>query len=482
MNSNHNSHKQSIMYPGNGRKAIFPKSCYMLYICIFLLVIGCKKFITVDPPKTQIVLASVFTSDASAKSAMDGIYGQMMSVTGFANGSSVSISALCGLSADEFSNFSATFSQANFQTNSLDASNSILLNAFWQPAYQYIYYSNAVIEGLNNATDVSVGMKQELKGEAKFIRAFCNFYLVNLFGDIPLPLSTDYRTNAVLPRKPKQEVYLQIIADLKEAQDVLVNDYSFSNGERVRPNKWAATALLARVYLYTGDWINAETQSSSIINNTANYSLVQDLNKVFYKNSQEAIWQLMPVIPGNNTNEGINFILNSIPNNIAIGPQLINAFETGDLRKDNWMGSISVNGNIFYYPYKYKIKATGQPLSEYSMVLRLSEQYLIRAEARAQLNNIAGAKSDLNAIRSRSGLQNTMTNDKSTLLQSIVQERRIELFSEWGHRWLDLKRTNTADSVLSPIKFPNWQATDYLYPIPQTELNNNSRLVQNPGY
>jgi hypothetical protein len=470
------------MYPDKERKPICPKSCYILYSCIFFLVAGCKKFITVDPPKTQIVWASVFTSDASAKSAMDGIYSQMMSAPGFANGGSVSISALCGLSADEFSNFSATFSQANFHTNSLDASNAIVLSAFWQPAYQYIYYSNAVIEGLDNTTGVSAGMTRELKGEAKFIRAFCNFYLVNLFGDIPLPLSTDYRTNAAAARKPKQEVYQQIIADLKEAQDLLVGDYSFSKGERVRPNKWAATALLARVYLYTNDWISAEVQSSSIINNTVNYSLVQDLNKVFYKNSQEAIWQLMPLVPGSNTNEGINFILNSTPNNIAIAPQLINAFEAGDLRKDNWVGSITVNGNIFYYPYKYKIKATGQPLSEYSMMLRLSEQYLIRAEARAQLNNTAGAQLDLNAIRGRSGLQNTMANDKLTLLQSIVQERRTELFSEWGHRWLDLKRINLADSVLGPIKFPNWHATDILYPIPQTELNNNSGLVQNPGY
>ena len=120
------------------------------------------------------------------------------------------------------------------------------------------------------------------------------------------------------------------------------------------------------------------------------------------------------------------------------------------------------------------------------MVFRLGEQYLIRAEARAQQNNLAGAISDIDMIRSRAGLP--LINDtepginKDNLLLAIEHERQIELFSEWGHRWLDLKRTGRAGAVLGPIK-ADWSSDDELYPIPQSERDKNPFLgEQNPGY
>ena len=116
------------------------------------------------------------------------------------------------------------------------------------------------------------------------------------------------------------------------------------------------------------------------------------------------------------------------------------------------------------------------------MVLRLAELYLIRAEARTQQNNFSDAESDLNAIRNRAGLPNTTANDRATLLTAIEQERRIELFAEWGHRWLDLKRTNRADTILNTFKAPNWQVTDVLFPIPASQIDINGLLTQNPGY
>jgi hypothetical protein len=116
-------------------------------------------------------------------------------------------------------------------------------------------------------------------------------------------------------------------------------------------------------------------------------------------------------------------------------------------------------------------------------VLRLAEQYLIRAEARANQNNIAGAVDDINVIRTRAGLPAVSQGvSKDQCLLAIEQERRIELFTEWGHRWFDLKRTNRADAVLSTLKSPNWQSADRLYPIPQSELETDVHLNQNPGY
>lgn len=116
------------------------------------------------------------------------------------------------------------------------------------------------------------------------------------------------------------------------------------------------------------------------------------------------------------------------------------------------------------------------------MVLRLAEQYLIRSEARAMQSNFEGALQDINQTRSRAGLTDVDLDNTAELLTAIEKERRIELFSEWGHRWLDLKRLNRADAVLSIFKASNWNSTDIFYPIPKSDLINNKSLIQNPGY
>ena len=107
---------------------------------------------------------------------------------------------------------------------------------------------------------------------------------------------------------------------------------------------------------------------------------------------------------------------------------------------------------------------------------------MIRAEARVQQGNISGAQEDLNAVRSRAGLAETTASDQASLLLAIEQERKVELFAELGHRWFDLRRTNRASVILSPLK-AEWQDTDMLYPIPVAEFLNNPNLGnQNLGY
>jgi hypothetical protein len=140
-----------------------------------------------------------------------------------------------------------------------------------------------------------------------------------------------------------------------------------------------------------------------------------------------------------------------------------------------------VNGNTYYIPYKYKQDIVVSGSGEYDMVLRLAEQYLIRAEARARQDKISGAISDLNAIRNRAGLTNTPAIDKESLLLDIEHERQTELFVEWGHRWLDLKRTGRIDEILG-LEKTGWKSSAALFPIPQIELSKNSKLKQNVGY
>jgi len=455
----------------------------MLYgTILFSGAFSCKKFVIVDAPVTQLVSANVFTDDVTATAALTGIYSNMMNTSvGFCSGA---ITLYGGLSADEFQNYSTSGNQVEFAKNALKAENNII-KQMWANAYQYIYAVNTILENLSHPSAVSLNTRQELMGEAKFIRAFCNFYLVNLWGQIPLVTSSAYNINDTLSRLNVSQVYAQIIKDLTEAQQMLPADFEAAAGERIRPNRWAATALLARTYLYSGDWADAIVQSSAVIEQTSLFQLNSDLNQVFLPNSVESIWQMEPVTPDKNTWEGYLFILTNGPTasvgQVALNPKLIDSFEPGDLRKANWIGADVTIGQTSYYPLKYKVK-TGTPGTEYYTVLRLSEQYLIRAEAEARKNDIESAVKDLNIIRQRAGLPDLSTTiDNQTCLADIEKERRIELFAEWGNRWLDLKRTGRSEEVLSPLK-SDWQGADTLYPIPLIDIQNDPHLAQNPGY
>ena len=160
---------------------------------------------------------------------------------------------------------------------------------------------------------------------------------------------------------------------------------------------------------------------------------------------------------------------------------MVNAFEVGDQRKDSWVASKTVEGQTFYYPFKYKIAEYGEPVTEYYMIFRLAEQYLIRAECYAHQGKIDEAKKDLNIIRERAGLPTETATTNEELLVAIAHERRVELYAEWGQRWFDLKRTQKATEVLAPIK-PAWEPGDTLFPIPLEEILRNPSLTQNEGY
>jgi hypothetical protein len=464
----------------------FIQSIKKIYRCICILFFvfclpSCKKFVETDPPQTALTTSTVFSSDATATAAVIRMYVNMTQYyTSFAAGES-SLSHLGGLCSDELLNYSNSWGRPEFVLNQLSATNEGVAQN-WNEIYALIYSANSVLEGLKNESAVTASVKAQLEGEAKFMRAFFYFYLVNFWGDVPLVTTTNYKVNALITRTPVAQVYDQIISDLKDAQTILNVNYLTS--ERIRPNKFTATALLARVYLYKSDWGNAETQATSVINNPI-YSLVNNSNNVFLNPSTEAIWQLQSIVAYINTWDGYSFVLLNPPDNGSLNTTLVNAFEAGDSRRTNWVSSYTQGASTWYYPSKYKVRtlpSATSPKTEYSMVFRLAEQYLIRAEARAKQGNIAGAQADVNMIRNRAGLGNTTAATQAQLLTAIEQERRVELFCEWGHRWLDLKRTNRADAVLGPVKAPNWQATDVLFPIPQLELSRNPNLTQNPGY
>ena len=444
---------------------------------LFLSILSsCADFIDVGPPKSQIVTATVFQSEASAISALSGVYSLMMTNTSFTRGS---IEEYTGIASDELINYSVNVNRIQFYQNSLTNTNTDVLSVFWQEAYKYINNANVIVEGLSQSA-LPEPVKNKLTGEALFIRAFCHFYLATLFGDVPYINTSDYRITAAASRDPFQLVLNYIERDLLKAQELMTADFGTGN-LRIRPNKGAATALLARLYLYKGEWAKSEAMATDLITNTS-YSVLANLNDVFLPNSKETIWQLQPVITGSGAPQAGMFVITAVPNGAAIRvsvtPQLFYAFEPHDQRKINWMRTFTASGNTWYYIFKYRGITTP---TEYSTVFRIAEQYLIRSEARTQLGNYEGARSDINVIRSRAGLTGTAADGKDNLLSVILQERRLELFGEFGHRWLDLKRMGKVDEVLAPLKL-QWQSTAALFPIPNAERILNPNLSQNLGY
>jgi starch-binding outer membrane protein, SusD/RagB family len=454
------------------------------FICLtgacILSSLSCRKYLDLKAPATQLTSTTVFKNDATAVAAQLAIYSQMEG-----DGLPYNLIVDTGLSSDELNNYSSNTGYVDLAANNLTSSNS-LVQSLWASFYKYIYESNAVLEGLVNSSSISAPVRKQLMGEAKFVRAFCHFYLVNLFGKVPLVLSTDYTINAGSKRSEIADVYTQIAADLSEAKNDMSANFMAANGtgstERVRPTRWAAAALLARVYLYLGKWDMAAQNATEVIN-SGQFQLVSDLNKVFLKNSPEAIWQLQSVVPRFNTYPGGFLILTSAPSLVALSTSLTGGFEAGDGRYTAWTKTIATGGNTYYYPYKYKVPQNASSITEYTMVLRLAELYLIRAEANAQLSNSGLALADVNAIRSRAGLPAATAGSLIELMTLIGKERKAELFTEMGDRWLDLKRTGTVSGTLQQLKGSNWTSgTDELYPIPQSEVLRDPLLTQNAGY
>lgn len=465
----------------NQRKIIFKVSRLLSALSILCcFTTACDNFTNVDLPSSQLTATDVFKDRSTANAAMVDIYTKIRDhglLTGYPSG----ISSELGLYADELKFYGLSGSgPGNFYTNSLLASDSEM-SELWTSSYNQIYCANAVIDAVAKSAALSASDKNQLKGEALFVRALIHFYLVNVFGDIPYIATTDYKQNSIVHRTPENEVYALIQSDLQQASTLLPEQYSGT--ERVRPNKGAAQALLARVCLYRQHWNEASDAASSVLNQSHLYVWPTNVESVFGKESLSTIWQLMPAVDGANTHEGGTFVFTQgPPPALAVSAELVSAFSSDDLRKSNWLKAVSDGTTTWYHANKYKESSNTGSSAEYSIVLRMAEQYLIRAEARAHQGDLIGAKEDLNKTRNLAGLDDSAAVTAAEIIDAVLEERRLEFFTEFGHRFFDLKRTARLNAVLSPIK-PQWGTTDSLLPLPETELLLNPNLSpQNAGY
>lgn len=462
------------------RKLASSAMMLLLSACIIICAISCEDFVEVEPPASQLSAHAVFDDKTTADAAVAAIYARMRD-NGMLSGNSLSITVKMAAYADELDFFGSGGNSTApfFNTTLLPVNNEI--NNWWKQAYNQVYMCNAAIEGISASTAIPQPDKDRLLGEAYFARGVLHFYLANLFGDVPYVTTTDFQQNAVISKLPVTAIYANVEADLLTASDYLPEEYK--DATRSRPNKYAAMAILSRVYLYWERWAEASDAASFVLNNETLYTWTADLGTVFLKDSPTTVWQFVPPLEGRNTPEGGAFIFFAgPPTEIALDDNLVEAFDPADIRKSTWIKALTNGTSTWHHPFKYKEKNPTATSLEFSIQLRTAELYLIRSEARARQGELVHALEDLNRIRNTAGLPDTAAQTQEDILEAILQERRFELFTEGGHRFFDLKRAGRLDDVLGTAK-PGWDTTDRLLPLPETELVLNPNLLpQNPGY
>lgn len=401
--------------------------------------------------------------------------------------------------------------QNEFDQFYIDTQNSMIAN-FWKAAYKVINRTNTIL-GRIDGIEINTALANRYKLECKFIRALMYFNLVRVYGDVPLVLKEISISESYdILREPKENVYNQIIADLKEAQDLPV---SYSTAEDGRATQGAAKALLANVYMTLHKYAEAETILAEIIN-SGRYSLLENtpgsLNIDGYKNvfspvnhnSKEGIFEIQFLKGG--YGEGSNYANNFAPENsgtnvVAVGgtggnniPEMdiYNAYEEGDLRRDFSMslGYYDNRKNNEWVESRYVCKFMDVPYqnndaSNNYPVIRYADVILMYAEALNQNGKTAEACKYLNMTRRRGfGYQTTetspvdlQTTDKAQFALMVEQERRVELAFE-NHRWFDLIRTGRAVEVMRSKGF-SLNETNLICPIPQKQIDVNPKLTQN---
>ena len=401
--------------------------------------------------------------------------------------------------------------QNEFDQFYIDTQNSMIAN-FWKAAYKVINRTNTIL-GRIDGIEINTELANRYKLECKFIRALMYFNLVRVYGDVPLVLKEISISESYdILREPKENVYNQIIADLKEAQDLPV---SYSTAEDGRATQGAAKALLANVYMTLHKYAEAETILAEIIN-SGRYSLLENtpgsLNIDGYKNvfspvnhnSKEGIFEIQFLKGG--YGEGSNYANNFAPENsgtnvVAVGGtggnniqemDIYNAYEEGDLRRDFSMslGYYDNRKNNEWVESRYVCKFMDVPYqnndaSNNYPVIRYADVILMYAEALNQNGKTAEACKYLNMTRRRGfGYQTTetspvdlQTTDKAQFALMVEQERRVELAFE-NHRWFDLIRTGRAVEVMRSKGF-SLNETNLICPIPQKQIDVNPKLTQN---
>jgi hypothetical protein len=377
-----------------------------------------------------------------------------------------------------------TFSQyRELGTKQISSANASVA-ALWGAIYNTVYIANFILERLPEVEGVPTAQRNQVMGTAHFLRGYAYFIALYSFGGVPEVTTTDIETNRNIPRATESEILTLIENDYNEALGTVP-------GQPVNAGyvgKFAVSAALARFHLYQGNWTEAQQFATDVID-SEEYELELDFSSIVEEDfTNEAILEVGYTLaddPGTSGNFGLNNLFvgrrEIIPSNQVV--VALATSESGDRFSSMNFDLANLSGNDNGWSVaKY---GTADADNNNVVVFRLAEMYLIRAEARTQLENVTGlnsAQTDINALRTRANALTIGSVSKSQMLRLIEEERRYELAFE-GHRWYDLVRTGRAQEVMSAFSV-NWRSDYERWPIPQREIQNNPALVgnQNPGY
>ncbi len=465
---------------------------------IMIAMTSCEDYLYQEPRLQQTNELSLSTFDGLQKATLGAYtplyhpnwYGRNYIVYGDLKGGNAKISPL---------------NSGRFRTTYLWNATPTSAPPAWTQIYELIARANNVINAIEGGFEEAGVPAEELDrlaAECKFLRALGHFDLARLYcqpytqGEGRDQLGVPVVLESELGEPERDDlgtVYDQVVTDLEDAMEALP---AVSPNEGTDPSGWAtryaAQALLARVSLYMGEWQLAADYATRVIDNfpgrlySAEECNTWDNGGVWgTDNAAEIIFEVYGD-EGNSSHgnwDVISYIMSPEGyGDVGASLDVVDLYEENDARKNLFTNTADYPND--YWSLKYPGKGPSGNLREDNIpVLRLSEMYLIRAEALLNGASVAGADpdSDLNAIRTR----RNATPVVNATLQDVYTERRLELCFE-GHQLFDLartgrdlERTDFEGAVNQNISFPDYR---WAMPIPQEEVDANANMQQNPGY
>ena len=451
----------------------------MKKILTLLVLVGTQSacqddFLTIVP-ETSLSSAIFFTSEADFQQAVNGAYVPLRDIV---NEEAWLLGEMHSDNTYYARNilFGATEQQEDIADFSIPSDGGVTTNVHvrnqYQLDYQIIARTNQVLAEIDNVEFDEVS-KQNLRGQARLLRAYAYFELVRYFGSVPLHLTPVVeREDAALPLSPAEDIYAQIIEDATAAAELLPPK---SEQEPGRVTSGTANTLLGDVYVVLGRWAEAEAALREVVSsdeyalmpdyadafstNTANKNNVESVFEVQFKEGADGLngdflYRFMPrpmapeelvTITGTSNPQPLNGEGNNIPT-----PDIITAYEEGDLRQAASIDYITIEGSFWAdktYPYIKKFAETHSLHNNHGMnwpIYRYAEVLLLLAEALVEQGNDGEAAIYLNQVRTRAGLGEAV----GDLRTAIYRERRVELAFE-NKRWFDLVRTGRAVEVIT---------------------------------
>jgi hypothetical protein len=472
---------------------------------------SCNKL--TENPKSVIVSSQFYQTTSDATSAVNSVYGTL-------NSDPAGDFPLYGRQLNllvENGSDNQTYSPSNTNPDvrALGTASYITSNSRVQKVWQQLYYginrANIAIDNIP-AIQMDTVLRARLIRESKFIRALLYFDLVRLYGDVPLVLHNPNSTNIdnlLIARTPTNDVYTQIISDLKDATNL---PKTYGSADLGRATSGAAHTLLAKVYLTRQGWTDALTELNTVINGGYGYALFPNYYDAFQKATKNGEEHIFSVQFETNLGEAnsvqdlsqsfTSFNTGTFPIDIPADSSVYKLFSANDTRRAVTFYSSVYNAatgqtvvfNNPYAPYFNKfVDYSLSPLSSQTQsginypVLRYADVLLMQAEALNEINGgpTSDAYTAINQVRTRAHIANLTTGlNQSDFRDSVFLERRKEFIQE-GHRWFDLVRQGGTVLVDALHKIPVKSAAsakNTLFPIPLVEIQINSKLTQNPGY